>query len=44
LSYNAVAKAVNYLVTSGLLRQTTDVRRNRLFAYEDYLRILRKDT
>lgn len=43
-SYNAIAHAVNGLVNLGILVQTTNSRRNRLFAYEDYLNILRKDT
>ena len=44
LSFNAVSNAVNKLVELGILRQTENVRRSRVFAYEDYLRILRKDT
>jgi len=44
LSYNAVSNAVKNLVELGILRQTENVRRSRLFAYEEYLEILRKDT
>ena len=44
LSFNAVSNAVNKLVELNILRQTENVRRSRVFAYEDYLRILRKDT
>lgn len=44
LSFNAVSNAVNKLVELGILRQTENVLRSRVFAYEDYLRILRKDT
>jgi Fic family protein len=44
ISYNAVAHAVNGLMRLGILAQTTNSRRNRLFAYEEYLNILRKDT
>ncbi|MFZ3131940.1 MAG: Fic family protein [Desulfosporosinus sp.] len=44
LSFNAVSNAVNKLVELGILKQTENVRRSRVFAYEDYLRILRKDT
>ncbi|HZK84152.1 MAG TPA: Fic family protein [Desulfosporosinus sp.] len=44
LSFNAVSNAINKLVELGILRQTENVRRSRVFAYEDYLRILRKDT
>jgi Fic family protein len=44
ISFNAVSNAVNKLVEMGILRQTENVRRSRVFAYEEYLRILRKDT
>lgn len=44
LSFNAVSNAVNKLVELGILKQTQDVRRSRVFAYEEYLGILRKDT
>lgn len=44
LSFNAVSNAVNKLVELGILRQTENVRRSRVFAYEEYLGILRKDT
>lgn len=44
LSFNAVSNAVNRLVELGILRQTENVRRSRVFAYEEYLGILRKDT
>ncbi len=44
LSYNAVAKAVNILVDMKILAQTSNVKRNRIFAYEEYLDILRKGT
>jgi Fic family protein len=44
VSFNAVSHAVNGLVDLGILAQTTNSRRNRLFAYVDYLNILRKDT
>lgn len=44
LSFNAVSNAVNKLIELGILRQTENVRRSRVFAYEDYLKILRKDT
>jgi DNA-binding Lrp family transcriptional regulator len=44
LSFNAVSNAVNNLVELGILRQTENVRRSRVFAYEEYLGILRKDT
>ena len=44
LSYNTVSAAVNKLVELGILRETTNASRNRVFAYEEYLKILRKDT
>jgi Fic family protein len=44
LSFNAISNAVNKLLDLGILRQTENVRRSRVFAYEDYLVILRKDT
>jgi Fic family protein len=42
--FNTVAKAVNNLMDLGILKQTENSRRNRCFAYEEYLGILRKDT
>jgi Fic family protein len=44
ISYNAVSNAVNHLVELGILRQTDSIKRNRVFSYEQYLEILRKDT
>lgn len=44
LSFNTVAKAVENLCLLGILRQTDSGSRNRTFAYEDYVAILRKDT
>jgi len=44
LSFNAVSNAVNKLVELGILKQTENVRRSRVFAYEEYLGILRKGT
>ncbi len=44
ISFNAASNAVQTLVVLGILRQTENVRRNRIFAYEEYLRILRKGT
>ena len=44
LSFNAVSNAVKTLVELGILRQTENSRRSRIFAYEEYLGILRKDT
>lgn len=44
VSFNAASNAINKLVSLGILRQTENVRRSRVFAYEEYLKILRKDT
>lgn len=44
LSFNTVSKAINNLVGIGILKQTQSASRNRCFAYEEYLAILRKDT
>lgn len=44
ISYNTAATAVKKLVEFGILKETTNAARNRVFAYEEYLRILRKDT
>ena len=44
LSYNATANAVNKLVDLGILIQTENVQRNRVFTYEEYVKILRQDT
>lgn len=44
LSYNTVSTAVKKLVTLGILKETTNASRNRVFSYEEYLNILRKDT
>ena len=44
LSYNAVAGNVDKLVQCGILVQTSNAAKNRTFAYDEYLQILRKDT
>ena len=44
MSYNTVSGAVNRLCTAGVLAQVSGIRRNRVFAYEAYLEILRKGT
>lgn len=44
ISYNTVATAVKKLVEIGILQETTNAARNRVFSYEEYLGILRKDT
>lgn len=44
ISYNTAAAAVKKLIEIDILKETTNAARNRVFAYEEYLRILRKDT
>lgn len=44
LSYNTVSSIVNKLTQNGVLKETTNASRNRVFFYEEYLNILRKDT
>ena len=44
ISYNTVSSAIKKLEQIGILKQTTNASRNRVFSYEDYLHILRKDT
>ena len=44
LSFNATSAAVKALVSLGILKETTNASRNRVFAYESYLQILREGT
>lgn len=44
IAFNTVSGAVNRLMEAGILIQTTNSSRNRTFAYEAYLGILRKGT
>ncbi len=44
LSFNTVSAAVKRLCDAGILKQATNAGRNRTFAYEDCLAILRKGT
>jgi Fic family protein len=44
ITFNTTSSAVNRLVDSGILVKTSDKSRNRTFAYEAYLDILRKGT
>lgn len=44
LAFSTVSLAVKRLVEAGILIQTNNTNRNRVFSYEDYLAILRKDT
>ena len=44
ITFNTAAGAVKRLSDAGILKQTTNTSRNRTFAYENYLAILRKGT
>ncbi len=44
VSYNTVSKVVNKLVEIGILKETTNFARNRVFVYDEYLNILKRDT
>lgn len=43
-SYNTISNAVKKLMSLGILKETTNALRNRVFAYDSYLSILKKDT
>lgn len=44
ITFNTASSAIKRLADAGILVQTTNASRNRTFAYEDYLSILRKGT
>ena len=44
ITFNTASSAVKRLTDAGILVQTTNASRNRTFAYENYLSILRKGT
>jgi ribosomal protein S25 len=44
LSFPAAAKAIQRLESSGIVREVTGQRRNRVFVYHDYLNILNEGT
>ena len=44
IAFNTASGAVKRLIDVGILVQTTNANRNRTFAYEEYLGILRKGT
>lgn len=44
ISYNTASAAIEKMVRIGILLETTNASRNRVFVYEEYLAILRKDT
>lgn len=43
-SYNTVSNAIKKLIDLDIVVETTNAARNRVFAYEQFLQILRKDT
>lgn len=44
VSYNTVSNAIRKLQELGILAETTNSARNKVFAYSEYLEILKKDT
>ena len=44
ISFNTASSYINRLVEIGILVQTNNAERSRVYAYEDYISILRKDT
>ena len=44
LAYNTVSTIVKRFEENGILVKTNNANRNRVFSYEEYLHILRKDT
>ncbi|MBQ1182316.1 MAG: hypothetical protein IIX53_01440, partial [Phascolarctobacterium sp.] len=44
LVYNTTSRLISSFVKLGLLRQTNTKNKNRVYAYEEYLEILRKGT
>ena len=44
LSFNTTAKAIKRLIDLGILVSTKNISRNRIFAYREYLDILRRNT
>lgn len=44
MSYNTVSKSVNVLIELGILQEVEKSGRARIYAYADYLDVLRKDT
>lgn len=43
-SYNTVSRAVNLLVDNNILFQSDKIGKTKIYSYEEYLKILRKDT
>ncbi len=43
LSYNTIASAIEELINEGILAEITKQSRNGVFAYKEYLNILKRD-
>ena len=44
MAYNTVSRAVNLLTEKNILIQADKVGKTKIYSYEEYLKILRKDT
>lgn len=44
VSYNTLSESMNILMSLGIVNERTNAKRNRIFVYEPFLAILRKDT
>ncbi len=44
IAYNTVSRAVNLLIENGILIQSDKIGKTKIYSYEEYLNILRKDT
>ena len=44
MAYNTVSRAVNLLIDTGILICSDKVGKTKIYSYEEYLKILRKDT
>ena len=44
MAYNTVSRAVNLLINNGILVCSDKVGKTKIYSYEEYLKILRKDT
>ena len=44
MAYNTVSRAVNLLINTGILVCSDKVGKTKIYSYEEYLKILRKDT
>ena len=44
IAYNTVSRAVNLLIENDILVQSDKIGKTKIYSYEEYLNILRKDT